>query len=140
MNVPYALWSIATVWTSSEVVPDAKLVLSPFDCFLNCAPPVISHFPTTATIRTRFPHSLIQSMKAGQGQLTEGDALETVGVSVSDYVLDEKMTARFYDLAGQADYYGLHQLFLTSRAVYGLTWDASKFMRQTEVMTPVVKK
>lgn len=79
-------------------------------------------------------------MKAGQGQLTEGEDLETVGISVSDYVLDGKMTARFYDLAGQVEYYGLHQLFMTSRAVYVLTWDASKFLRHTEVMTPVVKK
>lgn len=45
----------------------------------------------------------------------------------------ENVDAKLYDLAGQVDYYGLHQLFLTERALYVLTWDASRFLDQSEV-------
>ncbi|CAN0437349.1 unnamed protein product, partial [Ascophyllum nodosum] len=40
-----------------------------------------------------------------------------------------------YDLAGQVDYYGLHQLFLTERALYVLVWDASKFLGKQEALS-----
>lgn len=61
-----------------------------------------------------------------------------MGVKVSDYNLFKLVgqTTKFYDLAGQIDYYGLHQLFLTEGGVYVMTWDASKFLRHKEVNTP----
>ena len=69
---------------------------------------------------------------AGSGKLAQGNDLETVGVEVSDFNMAGQAT-KFYDLAGQVDYYGLHQLFMTERAVYVMTWDASKFLRRKEV-------
>lgn len=58
-----------------------------------------------------------------------------MGVKVSDYSLKnlERQSTKLYDLAGQVDFYGLHQLFMTEGAVYVMTWDASKFLRRTEV-------
>lgn len=78
------------------------------------------------------PRSLIKTILAGSGKLAQGNELETVGVEISDYTLAGKST-KFYDLAGQVDYYGLHQLFMTERALYVMTWDASKFLRRKEV-------
>ncbi|CAM9413667.1 unnamed protein product, partial [Hapterophycus canaliculatus] len=83
--------------------------------------------------------SLIKSILAGEGRLTDELELESVGVSVKTARLwktgeGEGVEAKLYDLAGQVDYYGLHQLFLTERALYVLTWDASQFFDQTEVM------
>lgn len=87
-----------------------------------------------------FPRSLIKSIKAGRGRLAEGDELGTVGVSVSDYTLNGETTAKFHDLAGQVHYYGLHQIVMTSRAVYVLTWDVSKYLRQTQAITGTILK
>lgn len=60
-----------------------------------------------------------------------------MGVSVKNFDLRKRegdsVEAKLYDLAGQVDYYGLHQLFLTERALYVLTWDASQVLDQTEV-------
>jgi len=78
------------------------------------------------------PRSLIKTILAGSGTLVQGSELETVGVEISDYNLEGTAT-KFYDLAGQVDYYGLHQLFVTERTVYVMTWDASKFLRRKEV-------
>ncbi|CAN0237358.1 unnamed protein product, partial [Scytosiphon promiscuus] len=79
--------------------------------------------------------SLIQTILSGRGRLVQDTELETVGVKVSDYSLRnlERQSTKLYDLAGQVDYYGLHQLFMTEGAVYVMTWDASKFLRRTEV-------
>lgn len=84
--------------------------------------------------------SLIESFLAREGRLTKGLELNSVGVSVKDCGLrnmetdeSENVDAKLYDLAGQVDYYGLHQLFLTERALYVLTWDASRFLDQSEV-------
>lgn len=87
--------------------------------------------------------SLIKSILAGEGRLTTGAELESVGVSVKNFDLRKtvegkmdrgnSVEAKLYDLAGQVDYYGLHQLFLTERALYVLTWDASQSLDQTEV-------
>lgn len=86
--------------------------------------------------------SLIKSIMAGRGQLTLEEERETVGVSVQGHVLDGEnqnkgTDVKFYDLAGQVDYYGLHQLFLTETALYVLVWDASKYRHQTEVMISI---
>lgn len=64
-----------------------------------------------------------------------------MGVKVSDYSLKnlERQSTKLYDLAGQVDYYGLHQLFMTEGAVYVMTWDASKFLRQMEVTATSVR-
>ena len=74
---------------------------------------------------------------AGKGQLAHGEELESVGVSVESHHFETGREARtdvkLYDLAGQVDYYGLHQLFLTERALYVLVWDASKFLGKQEV-------
>ncbi|CAN0193906.1 unnamed protein product, partial [Scytosiphon promiscuus] len=35
-------------------------------------------------------------------------------------------TVEFYDCAGQVDYCGMHQTFLTRRALYLLVWDVQK--------------
>lgn len=90
-----------------------------------------------------FRFSLIKSILAGEGQLTGESELESVGVSVKKFDFrnrvdgetdgGETVEANLYDLAGQVDYYGLHQLFLTERALYVLAWNASKFLNQTEV-------
>lgn len=73
---------------------------------------------------------------AESGELAQGSELETVGVEVSDYNLTGK-SIRLYDLAGQVDYYGLHQSFMTERAVYVMTWDASKYLRRKEVCSTI---
>lgn len=96
-------------------------------------------YPHNCDVIDYFPRSMIKSIKAERGQLTEGDELESVGVSVSDFVFDGRIDTRLYDLAGQVDYYGLHQLFLTSPAVYVLTWDAAKFLEKTPVMMPSLR-
>ena len=60
-----------------------------------------------------------------------------MGVSVENHQFETGRAARtdvkLYDLAGQVDYYGLHQLFLTERALYVLVWNASKFLGKHEV-------
>ncbi|CAN0449744.1 unnamed protein product, partial [Ascophyllum nodosum] len=87
--------------------------------------------------------SLIKSIKAGKGQLTRGEELESVGVSVQDHHFETGREARtdvkLYDLAGQVDYYGLHQLFLTERALYVLVWNASKFLGKHEALSDELK-
>ena len=77
--------------------------------------------------------SLMKSMMASKGKLTRGEERETVGVSVQGYQFTSGTDVRFYDLAGQVDYYGLHQLFLTETALYVLVWDAWKYRNRTEV-------
>ena len=74
---------------------------------------------------------------AGKGQLAHGEELESVGVSVESHQFETGREARtdvkLYDLAGQVNYYGLHQFFLTERALYVLVWDASMFWGKHEV-------
>ena len=83
--------------------------------------------------------SLIKSITAGKGKLTQGEELESVGVSVQGHrfkigVEDEaEAEVKLYDLAGQVEYYGLHQLFLTERALYVLVWNTSDFLGHKEV-------
>ena len=80
--------------------------------------------------------SLIKSIKAGKGQLTQGEELESVGVSVQCHRFETGVKCnaevKLYDLAGQVEYYGLHQLFLTERALYVLVWNASDFLGHKE--------
>ena len=79
----------------------------------------------------------MKSIMAGEARLAHGEELQSVGVSVQSHIFETGREARtdvkLYDLAGQVDYYGLHQLFLTERALYVLVWDAYKFLDQHEV-------
>eukprot|EP00752_Nemacystus_decipiens_P014395 g12804.t1 len=75
--------------------------------------------------------SLIKTILTGSGKLAQVNELETVGVEVSDFNSAGRST-KLYDLAGQVDYYGLHQLFMTERAVYVMTWDAAKYLHRKE--------
>ena len=81
--------------------------------------------------------SLIKSITAGKGQLTQGEELESVGVSVQEHRfkigVEAEAEVKLYDLAGQVEYYGLHQLFLTERALYVLVWNTSDFLGHKEV-------
>ena len=77
----------------------------------------------------------MKSIMAGKGQLTREEERETVGVSVQGHLFRSGTDVKFYDLAGQVDYCGLHQLFLTETALYVLVWDAWKYRDRTEVCT-----
>lgn len=99
-----------------------------------CRPSRTSIRPLLCVVAA-FACSLIKTILNGRGELAQGDDLETVGVQVSDYISKEisGQRVKFYDLAGQHDYYGLHQFFMTERAVYVMTWDASEFLWRKEV-------
>eukprot|EP00752_Nemacystus_decipiens_P017825 g15981.t1 len=74
--------------------------------------------------------SLARSIKMGRGDRTpEGDEIRrsTVGVDLHSHTLSNGTECKIYDVAGQITYYGLHQVFLTERAVYVVVWDATKF-------------
>lgn len=77
---------------------------------------------------------------AGRGDRTpdgEGD-VSTIGVDLHTYILQDGTRCKLYDLAGQIDYRGLHQLFLTERALYVLVWNATDFEgRQGQELTKV---
>ncbi|CAN0429790.1 unnamed protein product, partial [Ascophyllum nodosum] len=87
--------------------------------------------------------SLMKSIMAGEARLAHGEELQSVGVSVQSHIFETGREARtdvkLYDLAGQVDYYGLHQLFLTERALYVLVWDAYKFLDQHEALSNELK-
>ena len=59
---------------------------------------------------------------------TEGTLYETstVGIELSPHQL-QGTKIEFYDCAGQVDYAGMHQTFLTRRALYLLVWDVKRF-------------
>ena len=59
---------------------------------------------------------------------TEGTPEEasTVGIEVRHHLL-QGTKVEFYDCAGQLDYDGMHQTFLTRRALYLLLWDVTLF-------------
>lgn len=48
-----------------------------------------------------------------------------VGVDLHSCQLNETKV-EFYDCAGQVDYAGMHQTFLSRRALYLLVWDVTK--------------
>ena len=61
--------------------------------------------------------SLVGSMIAGKGIPTgiTSDEVSTVGIELRRHLLDGT-TVGFYGCAGQVDYAGMHQTFLTPRA------------------------
>eukprot|EP00903_Cladosiphon_okamuranus_P012364 g11589.t3 len=74
--------------------------------------------------------SLARSIKMGRGDRTpevDEDTKSTVGVNLHSHILRNGTECKIYDVAGQITYYGLHQFFLTERAVYVVVWDATSF-------------
>lgn len=49
----------------------------------------------------------------------------TEGIDVRPHQL-ENTSVEFYDCAGQVDYAGMHQVFLTRRALFLLVWDITR--------------
>ena len=70
----------------------------------------------------------MRSIINGASSPTEGTLYEasTVGIEISPYLL-QGTQIEFYDCAGQVDYAGMHQTFLTRRALYLLVWDVNLF-------------
>ena len=62
------------------------------------------------------------------GSPTEGTLEEasTVGIDLRHHLL-QGTKVEFYDCAGQVDYAGMQQTFLTRRALYLLVWDVQLF-------------
>ncbi|CAN0383216.1 unnamed protein product [Ascophyllum nodosum] len=72
--------------------------------------------------------SLMESIIKGTKSPTEGTLEEasTVGIDLRHHLL-QGTKIEFYDCAGQVDYAGMHQTFLTQRALYLLVWDVNLF-------------
>ncbi|CAM9943033.1 unnamed protein product [Pylaiella littoralis] len=72
--------------------------------------------------------SLMQSIVAGRGSPTKGTPYQasTVGIELLRHELQDT-TVEFFDCAGQVDYAGMHQTFLTRRALYLLVVDITKY-------------
>lgn len=51
--------------------------------------------------------------------------VSTVGIELLRHRL-RNTTIEFYDCAGQVDYAGMHQTFLSKRALYLLVWDVGR--------------
>eukprot|EP00903_Cladosiphon_okamuranus_P017025 g15690.t1 len=74
--------------------------------------------------------SLARSIRMGRGDRTpevDENSRTTVGVDLHSHILRNGTECKIYDVAGQVTYYGLHQFFLTERAVYVIVSDATKF-------------
>lgn len=71
--------------------------------------------------------SLMNSIVSREANPTEGTPEEasTEGIDVKPHQV-ENTSVEFYDCAGQVDYGGMHQVFLTRRAVFLLVWDISR--------------
>ncbi|CBN74748.1 LRR-GTPase of the ROCO family, putative pseudogene [Ectocarpus siliculosus] len=72
--------------------------------------------------------SLMQSIIAGRGSPTKGTPAQasTVGMELRPHQLQDTKV-EFFDCAGQVDYAGMHQTFLTRRALYLLVVDITKY-------------
>ena len=66
----------------------------------------------------------MESIIKGTKSPTEGTLEEasTVGIDLRHHLL-QGTKVEFYDCAGQVDYAGMHQTFLTRHALYLLVWD-----------------
>lgn len=69
----------------------------------------------------------MESIISRRANPTEGTLEEasTEGIDVRPHKL-ENTSVEFYDCAGQVDYGGMHQVFLTRRALFLLVWDISR--------------
>lgn len=72
-------------------------------------------------------HSLVNSIISGHASRTVGTLAEvsTVGIDLLRHKL-KGTTVEFYDCAGQVDYAGMHQTFLSRRALYIVVWDVRR--------------
>lgn len=70
----------------------------------------------------------MNSIVLSKGSPTRGtpEEVSTVGIELLRHRL-RGIKVEFYDCAGQLDYAGMHQTFLSRRAVYLLVWDVHKF-------------
>ena len=70
----------------------------------------------------------MQSIVSGHGSPTQGTPAQasTVGIELLRHRLQDT-TVEFFDCAGQVDYAGMHQTFLTRRALYLLVVDITKY-------------
>lgn len=71
--------------------------------------------------------SLVNSIISERAFYTKGtpEEVSTVGIDLLRHQL-KGTTVEFYDCAGQVDYAGLHQTFLSRRALYLLVWDVRR--------------
>ena len=63
-------------------------------------------------------------MRANRTEGTPEEA-STEGIEVRPHQI-ENTSVEFYDCAGQVDYGGMHQVFLTQRALFLLVWDITE--------------
>lgn len=77
--------------------------------------------------------SLMNSIVQGKGFRTQGtpEEVSTVGIDLLCHRLKD-VRVEFYDCAGQIDYAGMQQIFLSRRALYLLVWDATKCLREDD--------
>lgn len=70
----------------------------------------------------------MNSIALSKGSPTKGtpEEVSTVGINLLRHRLRD-IGVEFYDCAGQLDYAGMHQTFLSRRAVYLLVWDVRNF-------------
>ena len=71
--------------------------------------------------------SLMESIISKGPNRTEGtpDEASTEGIELRPHQL-ENTSVEFYDCAGQVDYSGMLQVFLTRRALFLLVWDITR--------------
>lgn len=64
---------------------------------------------------------------SGRASRTSGtpEEVSTVGIDLLRHRL-KGTTVEFYDCAGQVDYAGMHQTFLSRRALYVVVWDVGR--------------
>lgn len=69
----------------------------------------------------------MNSIVQREGTPTEGtpEEVSTIGIQLRRHELKD-VRVEFYDCAGQLDYAGMHQVFLSRRAIYLLVWDVRK--------------
>lgn len=69
----------------------------------------------------------MESIISKSANRTEGTPQEasTEGIEVRPHQL-KNTSVEFYDCAGQVDYGGMQQVFLTRRALFLLVWDISR--------------
>lgn len=74
-----------------------------------------------------FTRSLMNSIVQEKGCRTKGtpEEVSTVGIDLLRHRLRD-INVEFYDCAGQLDYAGMHDIFLSRRALYLLVWDVKK--------------
>lgn len=76
---------------------------------------------------SRWPlRSLMRSIVLEHGApMDPTEDSSTVGIELVRHALRDT-SIEFYDCGGQVDYAGMHQIFLSRRALYLLVWDVQK--------------